>query len=247
MAAAAYTAGMSNQRTFAGIFVAAIAGAMVTAVSYNAGASARMAPAPTRVATVDLVKVIERLNERSDWEVQITALGKKVQDDFTAKRKAVEELAKTMETAASDQERMGIRDKLAFEQLQMEQWEKIKKIEVDRERALMWQSMYRNVRAESQKLADAEGWDVILVNDGVTDIQLQRDSKVPLESQAQEQIVRRRVLFAAKSIDVTDQLVVRMNNARGATAKSTTGDAVAPAADPGGAVAPAPVPAPAPK
>jgi hypothetical protein len=86
-----------------------------------------------------------------------------------------------------------------------------------------------------------------LVNDGVTDIQLQRDSKVPLESQAQEQIVRRRVLFAAKSIDVTDQLVVRMNNARGATAKSTTGDAVAPAAAPGGAVAPAPVPAPAPK
>lgn len=239
MATAAYTAGMSTQRTFAGIFVAAIAGAMVTAASYNAGASARMAPAPTRVATVDLVKVIERLNERSDWEVQITALGKKVQDDFTAKRKSVEELAKTMETVATDQERMGIRDKLAFEQLQLEQWERIKKIEVDRERALMWQSMYRNVRAESQKLADAEGWDVILVNDGVTDIQLQRDSKTPLEAQAQEQIVRRRVLFAAKSIDVTDQLVVRMNNARGAASKPTTGDAAAPAATP----APAPAPA----
>jgi hypothetical protein len=142
---------------------------------------------------------------------------------------------------------MGIRDKLAFEQLQMEQWEKIKKIEVDRERALMWQSMYRNVRAESQKLADAEGWDIILVNDGVTEIQLQRDSKVPLESQAQEQIVRRRVLFAAKTIDVTDQLVVRMNNARGTTSKSTTGDSTAPAAAPGGAAAPAPVPAPAAK
>ena len=152
-----------------------------------------------------------------------------------------------METAANDQERMGIRDKLAFEQLQMEQWERIKKIEVDRERALMWQSMYRNVRAESQKLADAEGWDIILVNDGVTEIQLQRDSKVPLESQAQEQIVRRRVLFAAKGIDVTDQLVVRMNNARGTTSKSTNGDSSAPAAAPGGAVAPAPVPAPAAK
>jgi hypothetical protein len=78
-----------------------------------------------------------------------------------------------------------------------------------------------------------------LVNDGVTDIQLQRDSKTPLEAQAQEQIVRRRVLFAAKSIDVTDQLVVRMNNARGAASKPTTGDAAAPAATP----APAPAPA----
>jgi hypothetical protein len=95
----------------------------------------------------------------------------------------------------------------------------------------MWQSMYRNVRAESQKLAEAEGWDMLLVNDGVSEIQLQRDSKTPLENQAQEQIVRRRVLYAAKSTDATDSLVVRMNNARGAA------KAAAPAA---GAAAPAP-------
>jgi Skp family chaperone for outer membrane proteins len=182
------------------------------------------------VATVDLVKVIERLDERADWEVQITALGKKIQDEYSAKRKALEEMARKMESA-SEAERLELRDKLAYEQLQMEQWERLKKIEVDRERALMWQSMYRNVRAESQKLAEAEGWDMLLVNDGVSEIQLQRDSKTPLENQAQEQIVRRRVLYAAKSTDATDSLVVRMNNARGAA------KAAAPAA---GAAAPAP-------
>ncbi|MFM8639223.1 MAG: OmpH family outer membrane protein [Planctomycetota bacterium] len=224
---------MSTNRNLAAVLVAAAAGAAVATTSYQAGASARMAPAPSRVATVDLVKVVERLTERSDWEVQITALGKKIQEEFTAKRKSLEDMARQMETAAEAQ-RAGIRDRLAFEQLQFEQWERIKKVEVDRERALMWQSMYRNIRNESQKLADAEGWDIVLVHDGVSDIQLQRDSKTPLEQQAQEQIVRRRVLYAAKSTDVTDQLVVRMNNARTAAAKS--GDAGAPAAPP----APAP-------
>lgn len=216
---------MSKPRNLAAVLVAAAAGAAAVTASYQAGATARMAPAPSRVATVDLVKVVERLTERSDWEVQITALGKKIQDEFSAKRKALEEMAKQMETAAEEQ-RAGIRDRLAFEQLQFEQWERIKKVEVDRERALMWQSMYRNIRAESQKLADAEGWDIVLVHDGVSEIQLQRESKTPLEQQAQEQIVRRRVLYAAKSTDVTDQLVVRMNNARTAAAKGA--DAGAP-------------------
>ena len=222
---------MSKSRNLAALIVAAAAGAAAVSASYQAAATARMAPAPSRVATVDLVKVVERLTERSDWEVQITALGKRIQEEYSAKRKALEEMARQMETAPEAQ-RAAIRDRLAFEQLQFEQWERIKKVEVDRERALMWQSMYRNIRAESQKLADAEGWDIVMVHDGVSEIQLQRDSKTPLEQQAQEQIVRRRVLYAARSTDVTDQLVVRMNNARTAAAKS--GDA--------GAAAPAPAP-----
>ena len=222
---------MNSLRSIAGMAAAGAAGAVLATASYQAGASARMAPAPARVATVDLVKVIERLDERSDWEVQIADIGKKVQAEFTEKRKLLEDMAKRLE-GASEAERGGLRDRLAFEQLQFEQWERIKKVEIDRERALMWQSMYRNVRSESQKLADAEGWDVVLVNDGVSEIQLQRDSKTPMEQQAQEQIVRRRILFAAKATDITDQLVVRMNNARAASGASPT-------AAPAGAEAPA--------
>jgi Skp family chaperone for outer membrane proteins len=219
---------MNSLRSIAGMAAAGAAGAVLATASYQAGASARMAPAPARVATVDLVKVIERLDERSDWEVQIADIGKKVQAEFTEKRKSLEDMAKRLE-GASEAERGGLRDRLAFEQLQFEQWERIKKVEIDRERALMWQSMYRNVRSESQKLADAEGWDVVLVNDGVSEIQLQRDSKTPMEQQAQEQIVRRRILFAAKATDITDQLVVRMNNARAAAGGKPADAGAAPA------------------
>ena len=219
---------MSITRSIAGLAAAGAFGALVAVASQTAGAGARMAPAPARVATVDLVKVIERLNERSDWEVQITNIGKKVQEEFSSRRKGLEEMARQLDSAP-ESERQALRDKLAFEQLQFEQWERIKKVEIDRERALMWQSMYRNVRAESQKLADAEGWDVIMVNDGVNEIQLQRDSKTPLEQQAQEQIVRRRILFAGKSTDVTDQLVVRMNNARAAAGAKPADSGAAPA------------------
>ncbi len=208
---------MITLRRLAPAMAAAVA-ALVASLAYNAVAVPRMAPPPAAIATVDLVRVIDKLTERSDWEVQITALQKRIQDELTAKRKTVEDDAKRMEGAA-EAERSAIRDRLALEQLRMEQWAKIKQIELDRERALMWQSMYRNVRAESAKLAEAEGYDLVLVNDGVNDLQIQRDSKVSQEQQAQEQIVRRRVLYSAKNIDVTDKLILRMNNARSAASK----------------------------
>lgn len=208
---------MITLRRLAPAMAAAVA-ALVASLAYNAVAVPRMAPPPAAIATVDLVRVIDKLTERSDWEVQITALQKRIQDELTAKRKTVEDDAKKMEGAA-EAERSAIRDRLALEQLRMEQWAKIKQIELDRERALMWQSMYRNVRAESAKLAEAEGYDLVLVNDGVNDLQIQRDSKVSQEQQAQEQIVRRRVLYSAKNIDVTDKLILRMNNARSAASK----------------------------
>ncbi len=208
---------MITLRRLAPALAAAVA-ALAASFAYNAVAVPRMAPPPAAIATVDLVRVIDKLTERSDWEVQITALQKRIQDELTAKRKTVEDDAKKMEGAA-EAERSAIRDRLALEQLRMEQWAKIKQIELDRERALMWQSMYRNVRAESAKLAEAEGYDLVLVNDGVNDLQIQRDSKVSQEQQAQEQIVRRRVLYSAKNIDVTDKLILRMNNARSAASK----------------------------
>ena len=84
--------------------VAGAFGALVALASQQAGANARLAPAPARVATVDLVKVIERLNERSDWEVQITGLGKKIQEEFSSRRKGIEDMAKQLESAPADQQ-----------------------------------------------------------------------------------------------------------------------------------------------
>ena len=39
---------------------------------------------------------------------------------------------------------------------------------------------------------------------------------MPLQQQVLEQITNRRILFAANTIDITDQVIVRMNNAANA-------------------------------
>jgi Skp family chaperone for outer membrane proteins len=40
-----------------------------------------------------------------------------------------------------------------------------------------------------------------------------KDAQMPRETQVRQQISTRRVLYASPSIDITEQLIIRMNNA----------------------------------
>ena len=88
----------------------------------------------------------------------------------------------------------------------------------DRERSLKWQAIYRAVREGAARLADSEKFDMIVVDDSKIEIQTQRAKDAPpLEAQAKAQITQLRVLNAGKSIDVTEKLIVQINNNRSKT------------------------------
>ena len=98
----------------------------------------------------------------------------------------------------------------------------LKELELDRERSLKWQAVYRAVREGAAKLAENERLDMIVVDDSKIELQTQRAKDAPpLETQAKSQISQLRVLYAGKSIDVTEKLIVQINNSRStATAAS---------------------------
>jgi recombinational DNA repair protein RecT len=100
-------------------------------------------------------------------------------------------------------------------------------METDREQALRWEGLYRTIVSEADKLAQSEGYQYVLVYDGTAEFQRDRRNQMPLAQQVVEQISRRRVLYAAKGDDLTEKLILRMNNAR-----STPTAPVAPIAKP---------------
>ena len=64
--------------------------------------------------------------------------------------------------------------------------------------------------------ARAEGYDeIVLVDDSASEIRTENNAQVSLQAQVLQQISTRRVLFAKNTIDITDQVIVRMNNAVG--------------------------------
>lgn len=177
----------------------------------------------TRTASVSLVRLIDKLQERQEFEMQIGAMRNQFQEEATARKKKLETGLKEVEAMPDTPERQAKLEPLILEQLELEQWANSRMSDIDRERSLMWRSIYRNLRSEAAKLAEAEGYDYILVDDGSDDLPTSRDVKVPLEQQVLEQLQRRRTLFASPAHDLTDKLIVRMNNARAAGTPAATG------------------------
>ena len=77
-----------------------------------------------------------------------------------------------------------------------------------------------NLLRETRRIAEAEGVEIVLVDDSASEIRTENNAQVSLQAQVLQQISTRRVLFAKNTIDITDQVIVRMNNAVGLTLPS---------------------------
>jgi len=205
------------QQSVRNILLAATAGAAALLASHAFGtARVPLADAGTRVASVSLPRVLEKLQERQEAEMQIAAMRNQFMEEANARRKKIEAGAKELESMPDSPEKRAKAEPLIVSKLELESWSNLRAAEIDYERSLMFRSIYRNLRSEASKLADAEGYDYVLVDDGTDDLTTTRETKMPLEMQVLEKLDRRRVLYASPKHDLTDKLIVRMNNARAA-------------------------------
>ncbi len=189
---------------------------LITAVVVLVGheATARrpeMAPA-SHVATVDLSRLFDRIEINSSWEIQISTLTDGLNSEASARQDALAGKIETAEATEDEEAKQALLDEAALMKLELDEWAKLKQVEVDRERALMWKSMYRAIREQATALAVADGWDIILVNDSLGELKMSDQVNAAREQQVLTQILNRRMLYASETTDITEQLIVRINN-----------------------------------
>jgi Skp family chaperone for outer membrane proteins len=182
-------------------------------VAVEASRPMKVMAAPTAVAVVDVSRLVEEIDERGEWDMRIESLRAAVEQEFKNRQAAAERRLEESENASDEITRQTIRDEVALMQLRTQEWAIVKGQELDRERSLKWQSIYRNLRRESARIAETDGYELVLVNDATGEIRTNPASKTPLEQQVLTQMLDRRILFTAEPIDITEQLIVRMNNA----------------------------------
>ncbi|MEC9157077.1 MAG: hypothetical protein VX684_04605 [Planctomycetota bacterium] len=170
-----------------------------------------MAPA-SHVATVDLSRLFDRIEINSSWEIQLSTMTDSLNSEATARQDALARKIETAEATEDEEGKQALLDEAALMKLELDEWAKLKQVEVDRERALMWKSMYRAIREQATALAVADGWDIILVNDSLGELQMSEQVSASREQQVLTQILNRRMLYASETTDITEQLIVRINN-----------------------------------
>jgi Skp family chaperone for outer membrane proteins len=189
-----------------------VAPALVIAAFLGAfAASSLRAPAraaePARVATVDLEKVFNSLKRYESAQAKIKALAGELEGQVKAAETKVRGLQGDLDSFRDGSKEQA--DAIASLQVAVGELRAIQqfiggKVELERARAM--RDTYLAIKDAVRRLAEKEGYDYILLDDSV----VQMDPSDAAKTMAQ--ISARRFLYANGKRDVTDQLVGMMNN-----------------------------------
>jgi Skp family chaperone for outer membrane proteins len=199
---------MKSQSTIA--FVAAIIMLSLSVFAWNASATAaRKAAQPVAVATVDIVKIIDGLEER-------VVLEKDLQVRTDARQNQLNEVLEQLKILQANIEEAGDRTTDAYKE-QVRQFYELRAVAEARREALsqiisidlgsVRREMFLKVTDAVGRIAQREGYDIVMLD----------DSLFPLPENAADAdvyraIITKGIIYRQDTTDITDDVVTLMNN-----------------------------------
>jgi Skp family chaperone for outer membrane proteins len=168
---------------------------------------------------------MDSIQQRAVIDVRLSELEAKLHGEEQALKDNVDALRTELQTlvigdadrarelaVAQDKKYVELTTKLEEATLKYAAWQRSTMELVDLEKSLVVQELYRNVKQAIANLASAEGYDLVLIDDSQGELQINPEAQMSREQQIFQQVSLRKVLFASPMIDITDDLIVRMNN-----------------------------------
>lgn len=182
---------------------------LLAAFVWQAGANSSRPPAqPTAVVTVDIVEIIDRLDERKVLETKLEANKNKRQAQITEVTDRLRTLQADIETLkrGTDEYKEKVRQAMETQAVAKARAEALNKI-LSIDRGTVTREMYNKVIDAISRIADREGYDIVLFDDSLF--------SVPEEVQFSDvyrSIVTKSVIYRHSTSDITDQVIILMNN-----------------------------------
>ena len=191
--------------------------AMLSAVvSHHATASRGAMINPTVVVTVNRKVVLDGLNERAEAEAQLRAKSEDIKAEDVRRKEELNDLR----TKINAMEKGPDKDKLltGYERknLDYQGFRRYAETKSDIEISLLYESLYKSISTAITLMAESEGYDLVIVDDSKAPFTDNPDARVSREGHILQQIAVRRIMYANPMIDITQDLIVRMNNANNA-------------------------------
>ena len=180
---------------------------------YQALAQRGAGMSPPIIATVRIEPLFDGLHQRAEAETMISAFEEKITAQQGRRQEIINELEIELEDVVAANRREELTDKIAMERMKLQFWFQQARMELEVEKALRLQELYKSVKEAIVDLAEAEGYDIVMLNDASNELLFDRESRIPAQVQILQQIANRKLLYLSPATDVTDDLIVRMNNA----------------------------------
>jgi Skp family chaperone for outer membrane proteins len=191
----------------------AVAVAFITLAAgfiFMAGYAANAPMTPAVIGVVDLEMVYNKLESRAELVKRIEDMQRKMAEDATSMQDELEMLSAELESLSPGSKAMiEMNDKAISISGRLRAFETYGALLIERERAADLRESYDKIRDEAGELSKIMGIDLVLLNDSIPMVDL-ADAAGTLQ-----QISARRVLWANQTLDITDQLVERLNGQGG--------------------------------
>jgi Skp family chaperone for outer membrane proteins len=186
---------------------------------------------PTSIAVVNLQKILEQLTEFTNEKARLETENKARQAELDNITRELQDLASRLEAMAKDDPARKATE-AAAQGKQIEgrarQQDLTAEVELASGRA-MW-SLYAKINDVVARYALQQGYDLVLVYDEIQPPPASRQTRSIVQKISQD----RQVMFASPRVDISDQIIVMMNNdyaASGGKAAPAAGGAASPAAN----------------
>lgn len=188
---------------------------LVSVLAYQAGANRAAAPqaVSARVATVDLSAVLDGLKQRGEAEAELAAIQGEIIAEQERRQAELQRLDEQRQNITDPMQRQQIEEEIALTALKFQGWLRHANQRLDIEQVILMQDLYRAISQAIDKLAAAEGYDLVISDDSARQFVVNPESQVSRLAQVEAQINARNVLHAGNAVNITDDLITRMNNA----------------------------------
>lgn len=197
---------------FRGILVAGVLSALIASgFAFKAGANnANMRAAPTAVAVVDLVTLLQNLDEMRERTERVGAEAQRLREDLERRRREVQSLEddiRSMDFRGSERDDKVL--ELRIREGELNALEQGYAIVIERREMRIILDLYPKVTQVVRELSNEQGYDLVLLDD--------RSRQVPGIERGGQAITdvllkEKRILYANDAIDITQAVTTRMNN-----------------------------------
>ena len=183
-------------------------------VGYKVSATHYTAAPPTVVAVVKISKLfgVGGLNERADDELQIKDRKTKIEDEFEKRNAELEALKAELKDIVDPIKHRKMSDDIGLMRLELKSWFASASAQAELEKAALLQELYKKISDAVDGIANANGYNLVLLDDSNPYVRYSKESRMAPELQIWNKIKSQKVLYADPGIDITNQLITRMNN-----------------------------------
>ena len=201
-------------KTFATAITLVAASAMLGAagvVSFNLGKTQAQVAAPTEptaVAVLNLQDVLGELAENTDFQANVNAKNEQLQAELARRQSAVQTMQNDLELLDPASDAYSTKEDQIFDALiELRTWQSIQEQRNVLDQRTHLANLYRKIVQAGGAVAEQQGYDMVLLDTQVPDL----DRLNP--EQLLNAIATRKVLFHTDDVDITRDVLERMNTA----------------------------------